>query len=237
MSESRGEQRVGVLLVDHHRVVREGVRAMIDGRGGLRVLGEAGTVCEALSEALRLRPQLLLSGIRLPDGGVADLIGDLRRSVPQARTVVFSPVADEELFFHTVAAGAAGFLVQDVDTHELVTSLRAVGAGESLITAEVIDSLRARSRHELCPSQLTRDLTGQEARILSMVVEGKTNGEIAVRLSLAEKTVRNYMSSILAKTGARNRTELTATVVRSSAPQPPRLAARVFALPQDVRAG
>jgi two-component system, NarL family, response regulator DevR len=237
MLQPRGAQGVGVLLVDHYRVVREGLRAMIEGRGGVRVVGEAGSVCEAVSEALHLGPELVLCGVELPDGCAVDLIRSLGRSMPQTRTVVFSPIADEELFFQAVAAGAAGFLVQDVDTHELVTSLCAVGAGESLITAEAIDSLRARSRQEVCPSRLTRDLTGQEARILSMVVEGQTNGEIAGRLSLAEKTVRNYMSSILAKTGSRNRTELTAAVVRSSAPKPPRFATRVITLPQDVRTG
>lgn len=208
-------QTVALLIVDHYRVVREGVRAMVHHRGGIEVVAEAGSVGEGMAQALVSRPTIALVGTEFPDGRAVDLIRNLRRSVPSTRTVVFSPVADDELFFEAVAAGAAGFIVEDIETDRLVAALRLVGGGGTLVTPEAIDELREKM-HLRLPDALLAELTGQEARILAMVVEGATNAEIARRLRLAEKTVRNYMSNILAKAGARNRTELTAAVVRSA---------------------
>ncbi|MFA9431632.1 LuxR C-terminal-related transcriptional regulator [Egicoccus sp. AB-alg2] len=204
---------IKVLLVDMFCVVREGVRAMVDGRHELHVVGEAASVAAGVAKAVTLRPDVVLVGADLPDGRGADLIRHLRTRVPGARTVVLSPFADEETFFQAVVAGAFGYLAEDIDADALARALHAVGRGRSLISPSTIDELRARSRASVVPDRLKRDLTGQEQRILTMVVEGATNREIANRLSLAEKTVRNYMSNILAKTGARNRTELTAAVV------------------------
>ncbi|MFA9430147.1 LuxR C-terminal-related transcriptional regulator [Egicoccus sp. AB-alg2] len=227
---------IRLLLVDTFCVVREGVRAMVDGRHELHVVGEAASVAAGVAKAIALRPDVVLVGADLPDGRGADLIRHLRTSVPEARAVVFSPFADEEAFFQAVVAGAFGYLVEDIDAEALATALRAVGTGQTLISPTTIDELRTRMRAAALPDGLKRALTGQEARILAMVVEGATNGEIAEHLSLAEKTVRNYMSNILAKTGTRNRTELTAAVV-GGAGRSRLTSAQVLRVPEHAHAG
>ncbi|MFA9445570.1 LuxR C-terminal-related transcriptional regulator [Egicoccus sp. AB-alg6-2] len=230
------EQRAEIVVVDGHAVVCEGIRGMIHGREGLWVSGRAGSVAEAVTLVPALQPQIVLVGLRLPDGDASDLIRQLRRVAPRVKSVVFSPVADDESFFSSVVAGAVGFVTDDITSEGLVRALAKVAAGESLVTPAAIEDLRRKMRRAPRPNALAASLTGQEARIMSMVVEGATNGEIARELSLAEKTVRNYMSSILAKAGVRNRTELTAAVVRSAAAAPPR-DVHIIRLPDDARVG
>lgn len=233
MREQSGTE---VLVVDEHLVVCEGIRAIIGASPGLHLLAQAGSLTEGLALALSLRPDVVLIGLELSDGDAPDLVRQLRRLTPAARCVVMSPVVDDEVFFRCVVAGAVGFLLNDVTPDQLATALRRVGAGETLITTTAIDELQARVRAQRRPNILNGTLTGQEARILAMAVEGATNREIARELALAEKTVRNYMSNILAKAGVRNRTELTAAVIGSSASAPPPRR-RLITLPDTARVG
>jgi two-component system, NarL family, response regulator DevR len=201
-----------VYIVDDHEMVRDGIRGMLGSADGIEVCGEAGDRATARREILALRPDLALVDVRLPDGNGIELIRELRSRDPQLRCVVLTSLPDGEAFFHSVVAGAYGYLVKDVSAPELEAAVRAVAAGETLIRPETIDELRRREREVPPSDELLRELTGQEQRILWMVTDGLTNREIAVELKLAEKTVRNYVTNILAKVGVRNRTQLAVYV-------------------------
>jgi two-component system, NarL family, response regulator DevR len=201
-----------VYMVDDHEMVRDGIRGMLAHAAGIVVCGEAEDRATARREVLALRPDVTLVDVRLPDGNGIELIRELRSRDPQLKCVVLTSLPDGEAFFHSVVAGAYGYLVKDVTAPELEAAVRAVAAGESLIRADAIDELRQREREVLPADELLRDLTGQEQRILWMITDGLTNREIAVELKLAEKTVRNYVTNILAKVGVRNRTQLAVYV-------------------------
>ena len=209
-------QDVRVFLLDDHAVVREGVRAMLEANPGFQVTGEAGTAREGLAGIDATRPDVALVDVRLPDGSGLEVIREARSRRPEIRCVIFTSFSDDEAFFQSVVAGASGYLVKDVDASELTAALRAVANGQSLIRREVIDDLRRRATMLPPEEELLAGLTAQERRILGLVTEGMTNREIALRLSLAEKTVRNYVSNILAKVGMKNRTQLASYVARSA---------------------
>jgi two-component system, NarL family, response regulator DevR len=207
---TRGTLRV--YIVDDHEMVRDGIRGMLGTADGIVVCGEAADRATARREILALRPDVALVDVRLPDGNGIELIRELRSRDRKLRCVVLTSLPDGEAFFHSVVAGACGYLVKDVSAPELEAAVRAVAAGESLIRPETIDELRRREREVPPTDELLRELTGQEQRILWMVTDGLTNREIAVELKLAEKTVRNYVTNILAKVGVRNRTQLAVYV-------------------------
>ncbi len=204
---------IRVYVVDDHAVVRGGLRYLLGEHDGIEVVGEAGTVAAALDGIGACRPDVAVVDVRLPDGNGVELVREIRSRQPAVQCLILTTSADDEAFFHAVVAGACGYLVKDADPEVLAQSVRAAARGESLIGREVIDDLRRRSR-ALPPSDMLSDLTAQERRILKYVAEGLTNGEIAARLELAEKTVRNNVSNILSKLGMRNRTELATHVVR-----------------------
>jgi two-component system, NarL family, response regulator DevR len=228
---------IGLVIVDHHRVVREGVRAMVQGSSEIAVVGQAGSIADAVELVAAHPPVVVITGLDLLDGRGVDLVRVLRRTQPATRTIVLSPIADDELFFDAVVAGAVGFLVEDIEPDDLVASVLEVGWGGTLINPLAITRLREKMGAPRLPDALTSHLTGQEGRIVALVIEGATNAEVAARLSLAEKTVRNYMTNILAKTGARNRTELTASVVRSVSSRRFGEVRRVAPLPDVMQAG
>jgi two-component system, NarL family, response regulator DevR len=201
-----------IYIVDDHEMVRDGIRGMLGQADGIVVCGEAGDRATARREILALRPDIALVDVRLPDGSGIELIRELRSRDPRLRCVVLTSLPDGEAFFHSVVAGALGYLVKDVSAPELEAAVRTVAAGESLIQADTIDELRRREREVPQADELLRELTGQEQRILWMVTDGLTNREIAAELKLAEKTVRNYVTNILAKVGVRNRTQLAVYV-------------------------
>jgi two-component system, NarL family, response regulator DevR len=201
-----------VLVVDDHEVVRQGVRKALSGVSDIDLVSEAATAAEGLRGILAARPDVALVDVRLPDGSGVELIREIHSRQPQTRCIIFTSAADDEAFFQSVVAGCAGYLVKDVSMEELVAAIRTVAAGGSLVRREVIDDLRRRARTVPIEPDLFRHLTGQEQRILRMVTQGMTNREIAAELSLAEKTVRNYVSNILGKVGMKNRTQLAAYV-------------------------
>lgn len=204
---------VRVFLVDDHRVVREGTRMLLETADGIEVVGTAATAGQALLGVSRLLPDVALVDIRLPDRSGVQVIRDIRSRHPQVACVVFTSFADDEALLNAVMAGAAGYLVKDADVAELVDAVRVVAAGGSLIRPEVVDNLNRRARGGPPGDRLLADLSPQERRVLHLVTQGYTNQQVADELSLAEKTVRNYVSGILAKVGMHNRTQLAAYVV------------------------
>jgi two-component system response regulator DevR len=201
-----------VMVVDDHDVVRAGVRRALSGVEDIDLIAEAATAAEGLRGILAARPDIALVDVRLPDGSGVELVREIQSRQPQTRCIIFTSAADDEAFFQSVVAGCAGYLVKDVSIPDLVDAIRTVARGGSLVKREVIDDLRRRARSVPIEPDLFRHLTGQEQRILHMVTQGMTNREIAAELSLAEKTVRNYVSNILGKVGMKNRTQLAAYV-------------------------
>ncbi len=198
---------ITVLLVDDHEVVRVGLRTILVGRQGIKVVGEAGTVREAVAEAGRLTPDVVLMDVRLPDGDGIEACRAIRAARPECRVVMLTSYADDEALVSSVMAGASGYLLKQTRGQEVVRAIEEAAAGRSLLDPVVADRLLrhfrelARGRDELS------QLTDQERRVLELVAEGKTNREIGEVLSLAEKTVKNYVSSILSKLQLRRRTD------------------------------
>jgi DNA-binding NarL/FixJ family response regulator len=199
---------IRVLLVDDHEMVRVGLRTILSGYRGIIVVGEAGTVREAVAEADRLTPDVVLMDIRLPDGDGVEACRAIRAARPQCRVVMLTSYADDEALISSVLAGASGYLLKQTRGQEVVRAIEEAAAGRSLLdpaaAARLLQHFRdlARGRDELS------QLTGQERRVLELLAEGKTNREIGEALNLAEKTVKNYVSSILSKLQLRRRTEV-----------------------------
>ena len=212
---------IRIFLLDDHTVVRQGVRMMLDFADDIEVVGEAGTVEEGLNGILDLHPDVALVDVQLPDGTGIEVIRQVRVQAPSTVCIVFTSFADDDAFFQSVVAGSVGYVLKDATATELIAAVRTAARGETLVRREVVDELRKRA-HQLPPEdQLLRALSPQERRILHLIVDGLTNQEVADRLSLAEKTVRNYVSLILGKVGMRNRTELAVYVAARQADRGP----------------
>ena len=208
--------RLRVMLVDDHEVVRGGVRALLEAQPDLDVVAEAGGVAEAIRVAAAVRPDVIVMDVRLADGSGIEATREIRAARPGARVLMLTSFADDEALFSSIMAGASGYVLKQIRGGELVRAIRSVGAGQSLldpaITASVLDRLR-RGKHLLRDEKLAR-LSGQEERILGLVAEGMTNREIGQRLHLAEKTVKNYVSTILSKLQVARRAEAAAYLAR-----------------------
>ena len=198
---------ITVFLVDDHEVVRRGVRDVLEAEGDLQVVGEASTVEEALVRLPPAQPDVAVLDVRLPDGNGVALCRDLRAQQPQLACLMLTSFADDQALLDAVLAGAAGYVLKDVRGNDLVSGIRAVAAGGSLLDPHATSVVLARLRSPQPPDPLAT-LSEQERRILALVGEGLTNREIAVRLFLAEKTVKNYVSNVLAKLGLQRRTQV-----------------------------
>ena len=209
-----------VMIVDDHEVVRNGIKALLAEEEGLTVAAEAGGVREAVDRAEWARPDVVVMDIRLPDGSGIDATREIRARLPNTQVLMLTTFADDEALFASIMAGAAGYVLKQVKSGDLVRAIRAVGAGQNLldpaVTKAVLDRLR-RGKHLLGDERLAR-LSAQEERILGEVADGKTNREIGVDLKLAEKTVKNYVSSILSKLEVARRAEAAAYLARHSQP-------------------
>jgi two-component system, NarL family, response regulator DevR len=205
-----------VMLVDDHEVVRSGVRALLQETDDIIVTAEAGTVREAVDEADRARPDVVVMDVRLADGSGIEATREIRARHPNTRVVMLTSFADDEALFASIMAGASGYVLKQVKGGELVRAIRTVGKGESLldpaVTSAVLDRLR-KGKRLLEDEKLSR-LSPQEERILGLVADGKTNREIGEELHLAEKTVKNYVSSILSKLEVARRAEAAAYLAR-----------------------
>ena len=205
-----------VMLVDDHEVVRDGVRAMLVAEEDIIVTAEAGTVREAIDEAERTRPDVVVMDVRLADGSGIEATREIRTKLPKTRVLMLTTFADDEALFASIMAGASGYVLKQVRGGELVRAIRAVGKGESLldpaVTNAVLERLR-KGKHLMKDERLAR-LSPQEERILTLVADGRTNKEIGDELGLAEKTVKNYVSSILSKLEVARRAEAAAYLAR-----------------------
>ncbi len=207
-----------VLLVDDHEVVRQGLKALVDAQDDLVVVGEAGTAAEAVRRVGFDDPQVVVLDIRLPDGSGVEVCREIRERFPQVRVLMLTSFADEEALLGAIMAGAAGYVLKRINSNELVESIRRVGAGESLLDPGMTEKLFRRLRGEEEPDDpLLARLSPQERAILLHIAEGKTNRQIANEMFLAEKTVKNYVSNLLAKLGMHRRSEAAAYMARVSA--------------------
>jgi two-component system, NarL family, response regulator DevR len=205
-----------VMLVDDHEIVRDGIRAMLDAEDDIVVTSEAGTVREAIDEADRTRPDVIVMDVRLSDGSGIEATREIRAKHEKTRVLMLTSFADDEALFASIMAGASGYVLKQVKSGDLLRAIRAVGAGDSLldpaVTSAVLDRLR-KGKHLMKDEKLAR-LSPQEERILTLVADGQTNREIGDELRLAEKTVKNYVSSILSKLEVARRAEAAAYLAR-----------------------
>jgi two-component system, NarL family, response regulator DevR len=214
--ESRTAHPLSLLIVDDHEVVREGLAALLGRRPEFHVVGEAGTVAEAVAAARRFHPDLVVMDVRLPDGSGVEACREIRAEMPDTRVVMLTSYPDEDAVLSAIIAGASGYLLKQVRARDLVAALEAVGRGESLldpaVTGRVLDRVRRLATGDQ-PDELAQ-LTSQEKKILFLVAEGKTNKEIAAEIFLSDKTVKNYVSSILSKLNLERRAQAAAFVAR-----------------------
>jgi two-component system response regulator DevR len=206
---------VRVLLVDDHEVVRRGLRDLLDTEDDVEIVAEAGGVDEAMVRASATEPDVAVIDMRLPDGDGLQLCSRLRELAAPPRCLVLTAFDDEQALVGAINAGASGYLLKQVRGQDLVNAVREVAAGRSLLdpvtTARVLERLRQSSARP--PDELDA-LTDQERRVLELIGEGLTNRQIAERLFLAEKTVKNYVTSVLAKLSMERRTQAAAWVAR-----------------------
>ena len=198
---------IRVFLLDDHEVVRRGLVDLLEAEDDIEVVGEAGTVREATARIPALRPDVAVLDARLPDGSGIDVCRDVRSVDPSIRALILTSYDDDEALFAAILAGASGYVLKQITGTDLIEGVRRVAAGQSLIdpslTAKVLERVR---KGPETPDELS-DLTEQERKILGLIAEGLTNRQIGEQLYLAEKTGKNYVSSILAKLGLERRTQ------------------------------
>lgn len=215
MSEGAGTP-IRVMVVDDHEVVRQGVRVLLESAGDIVVCAEAGRVADAVASAGTARPDVVVMDVRLADGSGIEACREIRARQPTTQVIMLTSFSDDEALFASIMAGAAGFVLKQVRGGDLVRSIRAVASGQSqldpAVTGAVLDRLR-KGKHLMRDEKLRR-LSAQEERILTLVSEGKTNKEIGRELKLAEKTIKNYVSSILTKLEVARRAEAAAYLAR-----------------------
>ena len=214
-TSENGTVTVRVFLLDDHEVVRRGVRELLEAEDDLEVVGEAGTAEEAYARIPATKPSVAILDVRLPDGDGVEVCRELRSKHPEIACLMLTSFADDEALFSAIMAGAAGYVLKQVRGTDLVDGIRRVGRGESLLDPSLIARVLERLRHPQDPGALA-GLTDQERRVLDLIAEGMTNRQIGEQLFLAEKTVKNYVSNLLAKLGMSRRTEAAAYAARLS---------------------
>ena len=206
--------RITVFLLDDHEIVRRGIRDLLEAEGDIEVVGEAATADEAVGRVHALDPDVAVLDVRLEDGNGIEACRDIRSLHPRTACLILTSFADDEALFQTILAGAAGYLLKQIRTNDLVDAVRRVAAGQNLldpaVTARVLERLRSGNPQD---ERLAR-LTEQERKVLELLAEGLTNRQIGERLHLAEKTVKNYVTSVLSKLGMTRRTEAAVYAVR-----------------------
>jgi two-component system, NarL family, response regulator DevR len=197
---------IRVFLLDDHEVVRRGLRDLFEGEG-IVVVGEAGSVREAIARIPALRPDVAVLDGRLPDGSGIDVCREVRSIDPTIKALILTSYDDDEALFAAILAGAAGYLLKQMGGQDLLDAVRRVAAGQSLIDPQLTVRVLDRLRNGPTEHPELASLTDQERKILVLIAEGLTNRQIGERLFLAEKTIKNYVSSILAKLGLERRTQ------------------------------
>jgi len=203
-----------VFLLDDHEIVRTGLRSLLEATDDIVVVGEAGTVAEALARIPPTRPEVAILDVRLPDGSGVEVCREVRSRNPEIACVMLTSYADDEALFAAITAGAAGYVLKQVEGTNLVEDVRRVAAGQSLLDPVITERVLTRLRKGPEEDPRLAGLTAQERRILDLIAEGKTNRQIAGELYLAEKTVKNYVSNVLSKLGMERRTQAATYAAR-----------------------
>jgi len=206
-----------IVLIDDHEVVRAGLKSLIDSQDDMTVVGEAGSVEEGVRRVGYDEPDVVVLDVRLPDRSGVEACREIRERFPEVRILMLTSFADEEALMAAILAGASGYVLKRVKTEELIEDIRRVGAGESLLDPEMTERLFVRLRNGSTEDPLLGRLTGQERTIIDHIAAGLTNKQIAEEMFLAEKTVKNYVSNVLAKMGMSRRSEAAAYVARVEA--------------------
>jgi DNA-binding NarL/FixJ family response regulator len=211
-----GDPQITVFLLDDHEVVRRGLRDLLAGEPDITVVGEAGTVASALARVPDLRPRVAVLDVRLPDGDGVSVCRDIRSALPATVCLMLTSYDDDQALFRAVMAGAAGYVLKETAGPDLVSAVRIVASGGSMLDASMVQRMIGKLREQPAADPLTA-LSDQEKRVLELIGEGLTNRQIAERMFLAEKTVKNYVSSLLTKLGMQGRTQAAAFSARLSA--------------------
>lgn len=196
-----------VFLLDDHEIVRRGVRELLEGEDDLVVVGEAGTAAEALGRIPPTHPDVAVLDVQLADGSGVEVCREIRSRMPGVGCLMLTSFADDEAMVDSVIAGAQGYVLKQVVGSELVSGIRAVAAGRSLLAPDTVEKVRTRLRVAAAEDERIAGLGERELAILALLADGLTNREIGARLYLSEKTVKNYMSNVLRTLGMRRRTE------------------------------
>jgi len=216
MAEAEPTRALRLHVVDDHEVVRQGLVALLDRRPGFQVVAQAGSVQEATAQARLHRPDIVVMDVRLPDGSGVEACREIRAELPDTRVIMLTSFPDDEAVLSAIVAGASGYLLKQIRARDLVAALEAVGRGESLldpaVTERVLERVRRIAKGE--SNDELSVLTPQEQKILMLVAEGKTNKEIATDVFLSDKTVKNYVSSILSKLNLERRAQAAAFVAK-----------------------
>src|SRR5690349_18989120 len=203
---AEAKEPIRVYLLDDHEIVRRGIKDLLEGAGDIVVVGESGLAAEAIRHIPAVRPDVAILDGRLPDGSGIDVCREVRSSHPEIAALILTSYDDDEALFSAIMAGAAGYILKQVGGNDFVDTVRRVAAGQSMldpaVTAQVLERVRQGPKADPALEQLT----DQEQRILDLIGEGMTNRQMAETMFLAEKTVKNYVSSMLAKLGLESRT-------------------------------
>jgi DNA-binding NarL/FixJ family response regulator len=216
MTEHSSERPISVYLLDDHEVVRRGIRDLLESAGDIAVVGESGLAQEAARRIPALRPDVAILDARLPDGSGIEVCRSIRSVDPGIAALILTSYDDDDALFAAIMAGAAGYLLKQVKGTDFVATVRRVAAGQSTldpaVTAQVLERLRSGPPRD----PVTDQLTPKEHQVLDLIGEGLTNRQIATRLSLAEKTIKNYVSALLAKLGVESRTQAAIIATRQA---------------------
>ncbi|MCL4433449.1 MAG: response regulator transcription factor [Actinobacteria bacterium] len=204
-----------VFLLDDHEVVRRGLRDLIEADEDMEVVGEAATARDALARIPSVAPDVAVLDVRLPDGSGVEVCREVRSQMPDVYCLMLTSFSDDDALFASIMAGASGYLLKQIKGTELVQALKRVANGESLLDPSLIKQLMQKIRNESDIDERVARLTVQERAILGLIAEGKTNRQIAAEMFLAEKTVKNYVSNMLAKMGFSRRTEAAVYAVQN----------------------
>ena len=226
MSSTAQPSAIRVFLLDDHEVVRRGVADILSGHPDITVVGEGKNAAEAMSRVPALRPDVAILDVRLPDGDGVTVCRDLRAQVPDLGVVMLTSYSDDEALFQAILAGAAGYLLKQILGQDLVTAVRTVAAGGSLLDPAATTAVLARMRRATEPAGPLAGLSEPERTVLALIGQGLTNRQIGARMFLAEKTVKNYVSHILAKLGLGSRTQAAILSTELKAPAPGRTTGR-----------
>ncbi|GAA4602113.1 response regulator transcription factor [Actinoallomurus liliacearum] len=208
---------VRVFLLDDHEVVRRGVAALLSSESDIEIVGEAGSAEQALARIPAARPDVAVLDVRLPDGDGVSVCREVRSRMPEVACLMLTSFSDEEALFDAVMAGAAGYVLKQIHGSDLVSAVRTVASGQSLLDPRSTAQMLARLRERQTRKDPLAALSAQERQILELIGEGLTNRQIGERLFLAEKTVKNYVSNLFAKLDMRRRTQAAAFVAQLKA--------------------